>query len=168
MSRLSALAVAVAVATLVVGCSSDTAEDGADAAADGQEAVVRDVLGEVADPPGADGTTLTLVRYTVAPGAELSPHVHPGVQLASIESGTLSYTVESGTAVVQRADGSTEDLTGPTSTELRPGDAVEEPFDMVHFGANDTDEPVVIIATLLTPEGHDLAEDPTVTTTATA
>ena len=45
---------------------------------------------------------------------------------------------------------------------------MEEPFDMVHFGANDTDEPVVIIATLLTPEGHDLAEDPTVTTTATA
>jgi hypothetical protein len=28
---------------------------------------------------------------------------------------------------------------------------------MVHFGANETDEPIVIVATLLTTDGEDLA-----------
>jgi len=121
------------------------------------EPVVKDVLAEMVDPPGGTGSTLTLIRYTIAPGAQLSPHIHPGVQLASIESGTLTYTVESGTAVVHRADGTEEPVTGPAVTTLGPGDAVQETGDMLHFGANDTAEPVVILATLLTENGKDLA-----------
>src|SRR5690606_30803241 len=65
-------------------------------------AVVREILGQMVDPPGAAGRRLTLVRYTIPPGVELAPHVHPGVQMAFIESGTLSYRVESGTVVIHR------------------------------------------------------------------
>lgn len=120
-------------------------------------AVQKDVLASEVDPPGGEGSTLTLMRYTIAPGAKLSPHIHPGVQLASIEAGTLTYTVVEGTATVTRADGTVEQVTAPATTTLGPGDAVAENDGMVHFGANDTDEPVVILATLLTADGQDLA-----------
>jgi hypothetical protein len=120
--------------------------------------VVKDVLASETDPPGAVGRTLTLIRYTIAPGAELPAHVHPGVQLASIQSGSLTYTVVSGTATVTRAATATpEPVTGPNTVTLGPGDAVSERGDMVHFGANRTDSPVVILATLLTESGRDLA-----------
>jgi len=119
--------------------------------------VRREILGTDVDPPGALGRTLTLVRYTIAPGANLVPHVHPGVQMASIESGSLTYTVVSGTARVQRAGGAAEAVTGPSTITLGKGDAVIETGEMVHFGANPTKVPVVIEATLLTEDGNDLA-----------
>jgi quercetin dioxygenase-like cupin family protein len=173
---------ALAVLSLLVGalvlaaCGADTAGPTAGAAPgtstgspDGTApgttvAVAKEVLATEADPPGADGSTLTLMRYTIAPGAQLSPHIHPGVQLAHIESGTLTYTVVSGTATVTRAGGAVEAVTGPTSTALAPGDSVAENDGMVHFGANETDEPVVILATLLTEDGKDLAVTVTTTT----
>ncbi len=117
------------------------------------------MLSDLVDPPGADGRTLSLVRYTIAPGAKLAPHQHPGVQMARIDSGTLTYTVVSGTARVQRADSTDQVVaTGPTTIELDAGDSVIEIEGMVHFGENLTAEPVVILATLLTENGHDLAE----------
>jgi len=127
-----------------------------------EQPVVREILAQVEDPPGAPGRLLTLVRYTIAPGAELAPHVHPGVQVASIVSGVLAYEVVSGTAVVQRdvdengVPATEEELVGPTETELRPGDVVIEEGSMLHYGANRTGEPIVILATLLT-EGEELA-----------
>lgn len=127
-------------------------------------AVAKEVLSSEVAPPGAPDRTLTLMRYTIAPAAVLAPHIHPGVQLAAIESGTLTYTVVSGTATVTRADGTNEAVAGPATTELHAGDAVTENGDMVHFGANRTTEPVVILATLLTQTGLDLAV--TVSTTA--
>jgi oxalate decarboxylase/phosphoglucose isomerase-like protein (cupin superfamily) len=122
-------------------------------------AVVRDVLAAQADPPGAPGRTLTLIRYRIAPGAKLSPHIHPGIQLAAIESGTLTYTVEQGTATVTRgaSTGPTEQVSAPATITLGPSDTVSEVDGMVHFGQNDTTEPVVILATLLTEDGKDLA-----------
>lgn len=127
-------------------------------------AVQKDTLATEVDPPGAPGRTLTLMRYTIAPGAKLSPHIHPGVQLASIESGTLTYTVVEGSTVVTRANGTRETLTAPTTVKLTKGDAVAENDGMVHFGANETDQPVVIIATLLTQSDKDLAVVVTTTT----
>ncbi len=130
-------------------------------------AVKREILGTDVDPPGALGRTLTLVRYTIAPGAKLAPHVHPGVQMASIESGSLAYTVVSGTATVQRAGGAVEAVTGPSTITLGAGDAVIETGEMVHFGANPTKVPVVIEATLLTEDGKDLAIPVTTTVPTT-
>jgi len=120
-------------------------------------AVVKDILGADVDPPGAPGRTLTLIRYTIPAAAKLAPHIHPGVQLASIQSGTLTYTVLSGTIPVKHPNGNTENLVGPTTTKLHPGDVVTEVDGVVHYGANDTTEPVIILATLLTEDGKDLA-----------
>jgi len=169
MRRLLALPVLVAGLVLVAGCGSGTTSTSpattaeatttaSDASPTATVAVQKDVLGTDVDPPGALGRTLTLIRYTIAPGAKLAPHVHPGVQMASIQSGSLTYTVVSGTATVQRAGGSAvEPVTGPSTITLGPGDAVIEKDDMVHFGANTTDGPVVIVATLLTEDGSELA-----------
>ena len=129
-------------------------------------AVAKQILAQQVDPPGTTGRTLTLIRYIIAPGAKLSPHIHPGIQLAEIESGQLTYTVVSGTVTVRHggATGTTEQVTGPTTITLAAGDSVSEVGDMVHFGANDTSSPVVILATLLTESDKDLAV--TVTTLA--
>ena len=59
-----------------------------------------------------------------------------------------------------------EPVTGPATLSLGPGDAVVEPFDMVHYGANDTSQSIVITATLLTET--DLGLSVAVTTTTTA
>jgi oxalate decarboxylase/phosphoglucose isomerase-like protein (cupin superfamily) len=120
-------------------------------------AIQKIVLNQQKDPPGAPGRTLTLIRYVIAPGAKLSPHVHPGVQLAYIEAGTLTYTIVSGTATVRRAGGDPTPVTGPTTITLDPGDAVTETDGMVHYGANEGAVPLVILATLLTDSSQDLA-----------
>lgn len=127
------------------------------------EPVVREIMGQVGDPAGATGQRLSLVRYTIAPGAELAPHIHPGVQMGSIVSGTLSYRVVSGTVTIHRrvdangAAATVEQVVGPADTELREGDTVVEDATMVHFGANRTNEPVIILAALLTDSGADLS-----------
>lgn len=144
----------------VVGVSSCSDER----TVDGGEPVVREILGQTDDPPGATpGQRLSLVRYTIAPGAQLAAHVHPGIQMASIVSGVLTYRVVSGTAVVHRqvdADGvpmSVEEIVGPADTALHPGDTILEYASMQHFGSNRTDDPVVILAALITDAGGDLS-----------
>lgn len=149
----------------IVGATSCSPADSAAPNSNQEETtpVVREILARMQDPPGAPGYDLTLVRYTIAPGAVLSPHIHPGVQLAAIESGTLSYRIISGTAVIHRnvdENGVPEyvdQITGPADTELRPGDAIAEVASLQHFGSNQTNQPVVIFATLITEAGSDLS-----------
>jgi quercetin dioxygenase-like cupin family protein len=173
--RRGAGALVAAAALVLVGCGSDAAsedpfstastavatgavEDAVTTTTAASTEVVKDVLGQVDDPPGAPDSMLTLIRYTIPPGAKLAPHIHPGVQLARIESGTLSYTIREGSAVVRRAGADADErVPGPTTIRLEPGDTVTELDGMVHFGANETDEPIVIVATLLTTDGEDLA-----------
>ena len=189
VSFRSAIACGLSVAVLAfAGCSSSsdgTAPNGATSTAKGSTSGVvgsissvtsedaptttvtvrTDVLGDLVDPPGGDGSTLSLVRYRIAPGAKLEPHIHPGVQMARIESGTLTYTIESGTALVRRAGTDVDaEVTGPTTITLEAGDTVVERGDMVHFGENRSENPLVIIATLLTEDGRDLAVPVTPTT----
>ncbi len=168
---LGAVALAGCGSTGATGASSTTAKKPATTSSAGGAptttvAVQSDVLDNLVDPPGGKGSTLSLVRYTIAPGAKLVPHIHPGVQMARIVSGTLTYTVVSGTALVRRA-GSTTDtpLTGPAETTLHAGDSVIERNGMVHYGANRTSKKLIIIAALLTEDGHKLAEPVTTTTT---
>ncbi len=170
--RVGSAVLALIVITAAAGCSGSSAppepkattttttaastDSAAAAVAPGE--VVKEILGTEVDPPGGSGRTLTLIRYRIGAGAKLAPHVHPGVQMASIESGQLTYTVVKGTAIVRRAGASSDvQVPGPNTITLKPGDTVTEVDGMVHFGANDTKRPVVILATLLTKDGADLA-----------
>ncbi len=112
--------------------------------------VVREVLSS-GDPASAPGDVLELVRYTIPAGTRLPAHTHPGMQVAQIVSGTLSYTVLEGTVPVTRAaSGMVESVTaGSGEVEINPGDSFYEAEGVIHFGQNAGTEPVVILVASL-------------------
>jgi quercetin dioxygenase-like cupin family protein len=115
--------------------------------------VVRAILA-AGDPANADGQKLELVRYTIQPGTKLPAHHHPGMQLAFIESGTLTYTVIEGTVTVTGVDG-TPRTVGPGQTAtVVSGEWLIESQEIVHFGENAGPEPVVILAASLLEAGQ--------------
>lgn len=112
--------------------------------------VVREVLSH-GDPGAAPEDKLELVRYTIPPNIELPVHTHPGMQVSTIESGVLLYTVVEGEAYVTRAGTAAPETITPASgeTAIEPGDALVEPEGMVHFGRNGGTEPIVILTASL-------------------
>ena len=118
--------------------------------------VIRTPLGE-AMPANAPGQTMYLQQVTITPHAKLPEHFHQGTQVARVISGVLTYNIVSGTAAVSRSGGKTEDVSGPNKVLLQPGDALVETSSLVHYGANDTDQPVVIELAALLERGAPLA-----------
>jgi len=104
---------------------------------------------------GAPDRTLVLSRVEIDPGAKLALHHHLGTQVAHIESGTLSYTVERGSAVVREGESDqnprkVRTIKAGQTGKIRPGQwIVEQPSD-IHRAANRGSQPIVIyLATLL-------------------
>jgi quercetin dioxygenase-like cupin family protein len=162
MALASALSVLAAIAfTTIVAQDSLATVAPTPAATPSVPAVVRDVL--AADlPAAAPGQELQLVRYVIQPGTRLATHVNPGTQIASIESGVLTYSVLTGEVPVLRAvSGGTpipaETIRAGQTSELLPGDAVVERPGAVHFGENRGNEPVVILAATLLTAGQPAA-----------
>lgn len=112
----------------------------------------------------APGEVLELVRYTIPAGLTLPAHTHPGMQVATIESGTLHYTVLEGEVPLTRAatSGTPRPEVAITAASgarggevaIGPGDAFVEPEGVVHFGRNAGPEPVVILVASLLAEGQ--------------
>lgn len=111
-------------------------------------AVVREVINE-GMPAAAPGQVLQLVRYIIPPNISLPVHIHPGMQVAYVESGTLTYSVVEGSANFTRANGETGVLQAGETTELQVGGSLVEQQGMVHFGENKTDEPVILLVSSL-------------------
>ena len=119
----------------------------------------RAVLAQAVDPPGARGRTLALSRVTIPAHTRLGLHRHPGVQLAYVEKGTLTYTVQRGVVKVYRgaADQGPREVrrvAGGETGIVRAGEWVIERPRVVHFGANKTDRPVVILLATLFKNGR--------------
>lgn len=115
--------------------------------------VVRTVL-VGATPVNEPDQSLQLVRYDIQPGTTLPAHIHPGTQIAWISEGDLSYYVVTGKARIERAGqngthGPIEYIEAGNHTVLHAGDSVIETQDMIHYGANLGDLPVVILAATL-------------------
>jgi quercetin dioxygenase-like cupin family protein len=115
-------------------------------------------------PPGAPGQTLQLVRYDIPAGITLAVHIHPGMQIATVVSGELTYHVLTGAVQIGRAanmtaagPGATESLSAGESTVLYPGDWVVEVPGAVHYGENLGDTPVVLLASTLLVTGEPAA-----------
>jgi quercetin dioxygenase-like cupin family protein len=119
-------------------------------------AIVRTELGSTL-PGNAPGQRLGLWHYTIPAGTALVPHRHPGWQVARIASGTLTYTILSGTVTVFRAAGNQESYGPGQSIKLGPGDTVIETPDVHHFGANEGTEPVEIYTSTLLSDGEPVA-----------
>src|SRR5262249_28586234 len=92
---------------------------------------------------------------TVPPGAKLALHHHLGTQVARIESGVLTYTVQRGSVAVRRGESDQNPKivrtikTGQTAA-IRAGQWIVEQPSAIHQAANNGAGPVVIsLATLL-------------------
>ncbi len=111
--------------------------------------LVKDVLVQETTIESAPGETLSLTRYIIPAGAKLPVHYHPGIQMASVEQGVLTYHVVDGELPVTRADGTMEVFTSGQTVELAVGDAWIEPMGMIHYAENLTDGDVILISTAL-------------------
>lgn len=154
--RLLAALSIVAVSTLGLGACGDDTGGGDTGGAAADEPIRRDELGQAA-PANAPGQQLYLQRVTIAPGAQLAQHFHEGTQVAYVESGTLTYNIVSGSVTVTDAAGSTSTTTGPAVIEITAGSWLVETDQVTHYGANASDEPVVILLTALLADGAPMA-----------
>jgi quercetin dioxygenase-like cupin family protein len=118
----------------------------------------RTVLAQSVNPPGARGRTLGLARVTIPAHTRLGLHRHPGVQLAYVQKGTLTYTVKRG--VVNVYCGAADQnprvvrrIRGGQTGSVKAGEWVIERPRVVHFGANNGDRRVVILLTTLFRSG---------------
>src|SRR3954447_7237345 len=120
---------------------------------------VRESLAQVVNPVGAKGRTLGLSRVTIPAHTALALHRHPGVQIAYIQSGTLTYTVKTGAVPVYHGAADQKPRLVRTvraghSGRVPAGDWVVERPGTIHFGANNGSRPLVILlATLFTDGG---------------
>jgi quercetin dioxygenase-like cupin family protein len=118
----------------------------------------RTVLAQAVDPPGGHGRTLGLSRVRIPAHTRLALHRHPGDQVAYVQKGTLSYTVERGVVKVYRGAADQDPvvvrrIAAGQSGKVHAGEwVVERPW-VVHFGANRGDRPVVILLATLFKNG---------------
>lgn len=136
MRRRSILAALCAL--LAVGALSAYA--GAQMAGDPRP-VVREALAQDVDPAGGKGRTLGLSRVDVPPGAQLPLHRHPGVQIARIERGVLTYTVVAGSVTVWRgnpevAATKVRTISAGKTAPIRAGQWIVEKPGTIHRAAN--------------------------------
>jgi quercetin dioxygenase-like cupin family protein len=143
----------VAVMALSAAACGASATPSAASSGSSLPPVVRAVLA-AGNPAAAAGQDLELARYTIQPGTTLALHRHPGMQLAWIESGVLTYTVEVGKVTVHRVDGSTIDVRPGDTVRIVAGEWLAETESVVHFGANEGPDVVVILAASLLQTGQ--------------
>jgi len=118
----------------------------------------RTVLAQAVDPPEARGRTLALARVRIPAHTRLGLHRHPGIQLAYVQKGTLTYTVKRGVVNVYRGAADHDPrvvrrVAGGETGSVRAGEWVVERPRVVHFGANEGDRPVVILLATLFKNG---------------
>lgn len=116
------------------------------------EPLVIEPLGS-APSPDAPGKLLLLLRATIAPGAGLPPHLHPGQLIVAVESGTVAYTIlsEGGTSGRGRAGtpAAAETIAAGTEVTLGPGEWIVEEPGVVHMAHNPGAEPLVLLVSAL-------------------
>ena len=105
-------------------------------------------------PSFAPGRQLSLMRVEVPPGTAFAPHRHPGMQIAYVVSGTLTYRVYRGTVKVYRgrADGTQKlvrTISAGHSGSIEAGDWIVETPGLWHSGGNEGNQPVTILTAAL-------------------
>ncbi len=147
---------AAALATLAVtGAALAGLAGNLATSAPGTPAAKRDAMAQTGQVQGAPERELVLSRVVVPPGAKLALHHHLGTQVARVEAGVLTYTVEQGSVTVRRGQSDADPTivrtiaTGQTGRIKAGNWIVEQPSD-IHRAANNGPKLVVIyIATLL-------------------
>ncbi|HVL25163.1 MAG TPA: SH3 domain-containing protein, partial [Thermomicrobiales bacterium] len=105
--------------------------------------------------------TIRMLRITLAPGATVPMHTHPGPEFDRVESGTLTVLAD-GDATITRASGDTE-AASAEGTALETGDWVVYQADAGMSFENQSEEDVVLLSAVLLPVGSDYPESITYT-----
>ena len=104
-------------------------------------------------PGAAPGTVLVLLRITMAPGALIPRHVHPGQVILYVESGKFGTTFGEGDAVITRAVTAgtpvAETVTPNVEETMLPGDSVSYSKVTTHIMHNIGDKPLVLLVSAL-------------------
>lgn len=145
----------------LLGCAAEPASPAAPALPVSRPAIDLSASGPV-EVAAAPGQSLHLARYEIAPMTDLRPHFHDGTQIGMILSGTMTYTVLTGSVPVYRhgPDGRPELVAEVSAGETRritAGQWVVEHADAAHFGANREPVPLVIVTSSLLRAGAPLA-----------
>jgi quercetin dioxygenase-like cupin family protein len=110
---------------------------------------------------------LVLLRATLAPGASLPAHVHPGQLVIAVESGTAAYAILSPDGQSGRGrfgtPTATQVITSGPEVLLGPGEWIIEEPGIVHTARNAGEEPLVLLIS-----GLVTADEPFVQLVATA
>jgi quercetin dioxygenase-like cupin family protein len=131
---------------------------GALARSGAEPTAVRSALAQTSKVQGAAGRTMVLSKVVVEPGAKLALHHHLGTQISRVASGTLTYTVRQGSAVLREGDAEKEPrlvrtIKAGQTARIHPGQwLVEQPSD-IHEAANRGSTPVVIYLSALLKTG---------------
>ena len=105
-------------------------------------------------PAATPGQSLVLYRITFH-GGEVPAHRHPGTTVATVESGTFSWTLFEGTVWVTRPGLGSEKVTTPgTELVLHPGEGLIYNADVVHTAKAAGAEPAVVLVTVLFEVGQ--------------
>lgn len=118
--------------------------------------ITRTVL-SVTEPANAPGQVLYLTRVRIAPKSRLTEHFHDGTQIASVQSGVLTYRITSGTVTITGRNGTARTVTGPRTVRIRAGESLVEGAGLTHYGSNATSKPVVILTAALIAQGAGLS-----------
>ena len=160
--RLGAGGVAALLLTASTARKATAAQDASPAASPPPiEGVSAALLGS-GETAFAPGMLLALRRITLAPGAEVPAHRHPGTHIIVLEAGTFGFTSLSDGAQLHRAGTGSAPAGTPTppaimpnGTEviLHPGDWIfaEEPQDAIRNAGEDD---VVFLVATVTPVGE--------------
>jgi quercetin dioxygenase-like cupin family protein len=126
------------------------------------EPVQRIPLAEADSPAGGKGRTLGLSKVLIPAGAAISPHRHPGTQVAYIASGTLTYSVRTGgVTLMSGTPGEGPRIVrriGPGATgQIPTGDWIVEQPSTIHSAVNHSGKTIVIYLATLFPTGSPAA-----------
>jgi len=97
-----------------------------------------------------------LVLYRVIlDGGEIPSHTHPGATVLTVESGTLSWTLQAGSANVIRPGAAPEQVTEPgTEVVLGPGEGMWYNADVVHTARAAEAVPASVLVSALLETGQ--------------
>ncbi|MDQ4044670.1 MAG: SH3 domain-containing protein [Chloroflexota bacterium] len=147
----------LAIAPATQAQESSPVVDATPAASPEAVAVETDMLGDVlmsyefAEMPQAP-MTARMLRITLAPGASVPMHTHPGIEFDYVESGTL--TVATDGTIVTSIDGQQSET---TETQTLPeGSWVMFPPETGMSLRNEGDEDVVLLSAVLLSVGNDV------------
>jgi quercetin dioxygenase-like cupin family protein len=105
-------------------------------------------------PSNAPGDVLQLERITIAVGAAIPTHVHPGAYAIYVESGSFGFTVIKGEAQIVRAGSTTaEKIEAGKDVIASPGDSLFENGGVVHSARNAGNDMVIVTTAALLTAG---------------